>query len=91
MKNGHHVSEVVEPVGLEDTVDDLEHSPHVVADLRRRQVARERERLLVELHDRIREDVMDGLNKKKLIIVNFWTFVIRIKKNFGAEFLTYKS
>ena len=62
VEHWHHVGEVVEPVRLEDVVDDVEHGPHVVADLGARQVARKRERFLVELHDRVGEDVVNGLH-----------------------------
>ncbi len=51
MEHGHHVGEVIEAVGLEDVIDDVEHGPHIVTDLCRRQVAGQRQRLLVELHD----------------------------------------
>ena len=40
---------------------DLEHLPHVLADVLGGEVAGEGHRLLVELHDGVCEDVMDSL------------------------------
>ena len=61
VQGGHHVGEVVEAIALEHGVHHLQHLPHVGADALAGEVAGETHGLLVELHDAVGEDVMDGL------------------------------
>ena len=61
MKGLHQVGEVVEAVPGEDGVHDLQHLPHVRADVLGGEVAGEAHGLLVELDDGVGEDVVDGL------------------------------
>ena len=57
----HHVHEVVDAVAVEDGVDRGQDAPHGRADRPGGEVAGQRQHLLVELCDRVAEDVRDGL------------------------------
>ena len=45
MKGGHHVGEVFKSISVEDGVHHLQDLPHVLTDMGRRQVTRQRHRL----------------------------------------------